>query len=368
MFRVIYFFSVLVLFITFLIGLFTLIRAIIHKICHKKDGNKKNSLTKDFERFAIRTKWKRWGITASIPVLILSVFYFLAYNINSNAMSNAYQKTVNEANAYLETQAVNIDGNNMIINNYGTFSSNIHVDSYKNIDGYRVPWQSLDFSFGTLDSDYSYDYKSASPVQDRNAYYTQDTNQKIATFFLPKLNYKSKDYIGLQPTHEATGLQTMTGQLAEVAVSFDKPYTYSEIQKMISKNLLINWYWLGLNDDKTMDLETTNYFGLESNNLDSEGLKSNHSNGKLSTNSYKYFVEQLKIDIKGNSSMINNFSSAKDALKQVKKYPTLDKAKFSGVILTGRTENFASLDSEKWVFATNVGVTTPINSYTKPIK
>ena len=46
----------------------------------------------------------------------------------------------------------------------------------------------------------------------------------------------------------------------------------------------------------------------------------------------------------------------------------LKTAKFAGVIVTGRTQNLAKLDNQKYTFATNVGVTTPIMPYQAPIK
>nr|WP_253896425.1 anti sigma factor C-terminal domain-containing protein [Streptococcus gallolyticus] len=37
----------------------------------------------------------------------------------------------------------------------------------------------------------------------------------------------------------------MTGQAVEVAITFDKPYTYQKITEMVPDSLLVNWYWIG---------------------------------------------------------------------------------------------------------------------------
>lgn len=360
-----------ILFIAALVALVALIRFIVRKIRHRNDPKTPSNLGRDFQKFANKTKWKRWGLTTALVLVVMSAAYVVFTQINSDWMSKEYNKTNNLAVDYLDTQAPNISNNNMFINNYGTFSSNLHLDTYKDIDGYRVSWQPFDFGFGTFKSapQTGY-YQFASPVQDGNAYYTQGTNQKIATFFLPKINYKSKNYFGLQPTHDAGKIATMPNQLAEVAVSFDKPYSYADIQKMIPKNLLINWYWIGAYDDNNIDFgQQANYFGINASSKASNNGATSILDGTLDSAEYNNFVHSLKDWVKaGNSYTINSFKVEQDALQQVKKYPTLTTAKFSGVILTGRTKNFTQLDKENWVFATNVGLTTEIRPDLTPIK
>ncbi|MFK5240509.1 anti sigma factor C-terminal domain-containing protein, partial [Lactococcus lactis] len=43
-------------------------------------------------------------------------------------------------------------------------------------------------------------------------------------------------------------------------------------------------------------------------------------------------------------------------------------AKFSGVILTGQTKNFANFDKNSWVYASNVGLTVELRPDIKPHK
>ena len=62
----------------------------------------------------------------------------------------------------------------------------------------------------------------------------------------------------------------------------------------------------------------------------------------------------------------NDISLIKDAKKQLA--ANLKNSEFAGVIVTGRTENLAKLDQMPYVYATNVGVTTPIMPYLEPLK
>ncbi|MER0124125.1 hypothetical protein ABPH35_10960 [Streptococcus sp. ZJ93] len=53
-----------------------------------------------------------------------------------------------------------------------------------------------------------------------------------------------------------------------------------------------------------------------------------------------------------------------DDLEFIKEnYPTLADAKFSGVILTGKAENFAQLENQDWIFASSIGAAIPNQPY-----
>ena len=359
--------SVLLLFISAIIGLIYLICWLYRKIKNNdlKPAINLSELDQKFRKLTIKTKIKRWAITAWIALVVVSALWFIGWQLNSAAMEKAYNDTVAQANNFLLTQEPNIYANNQIVTDYGTFSSNLHSDTYKDIDGYQVPWEAFDWGYGTFAGGGPIGYQTFSYQQRNNGNYTQG-QQKVASFISPTVNQKDKNYYGLKTTHEASTLKDLPNHLAEVAVSFDKPYSYAEIQKMIPSNLLINWYWIGLSDPSNVDAASSgSTYGLGSD----FGAGGNLS-GKLSDETYKTFVfnveEAQKYPVA--NSTINNFSPTKDALKQVEKYPTLPTAKFSGVILTGRTENLVKLDQESWAFATNVGLTTELLPYQKPTK
>lgn len=344
--------------------IYTVLRLIqLAKNREKKYFSKNNDiddLNINFEHLVNKTKFKRLIFIIWMTIGYATLIFGFMYYVNDKWMANEYQKTSDQAIKYMNVRSPNISYSNMITKYDSIVSSHIQMDTYKNIDGYVVPWSPISFDYGTLlVTGNSY---IGSPTEINNAYYTQDTKQKIATFFLPKIDYKDDNYSGIQPTHEAKNLIDEKNQVAEVAVTFDKPYSYVEIQKMIPKNLLINWYWIGVNDDTNPNAISATYYGLAS-----DGDTEDDDYGLLSDSSYDWFVKQLD-GLTWGDGVINDFDPGDDVNKQIKKNPTLDRAKFSGLILTGRTENFAGIDKNKWVFSTNVGVTAPINSYTNPIK
>ena len=147
--------------------------------------------------------------------------------------------------------------------------------------------------------------------------------------------------------------------------------TYDEIQAKIPENVLINWYWLGMASDQLSATETVGkVIGInadEAGKLSSEPLKSKTSSAWWSPN-YPSFLAAVKTAAEKRSYTVNGLDIYQDALKQIEKYPTLKTAKFSGIIVSGRTENLATLDDEPYVYTTNVGLQAEILPYIEPTK
>ncbi|GFH43482.1 hypothetical protein Hs30E_20780 [Lactococcus hodotermopsidis] len=196
--------------------------------------------------------------------------------------------------------------------------------------------------------------------------FNRGNGQKVPMFFNP-ISKKRDEELETKVTHEAKTLTALENHVAEVAVSFDEPLTYAEIQEKIPKDLLINWYWIGTDSDLLDALDLLDHtIGINAD-----------ENGKLTASlkaeewvSYDYssFVSAVKQATKTQGAIIGSVDIYKDARKQVEKYPTLKTAKFAGVIVSGRTENLAKLDEESYVYATNVGLETEILPYLMPTK
>ena len=64
--------------------------------------------------------------------------------------------------------------------------------------------------------------------------YDKQTKNKVATFYHPSIK---KYYDGIQ--NELEEISQMENHVAEVAISFDQPYTLQEIQAKVRENLNI---------------------------------------------------------------------------------------------------------------------------------
>ncbi len=330
------------------------------------------NLGKDFEKFTKKARWKKWLkiILTSLISAVVAVFALGAgLNWYSDHLSLSYQNSTNAAAQYAWSQNENVSTTSPIQEPYGALDKEAVIATYKNIDGYHVPWQTQNWVNGQLINKYG-----ALTFSGNNAF-LDSTQQKVALFYTTDEKIlQSKNYVWGQPTHIADTISTLKNQVAEVAVTFDKPYTYAEIQQMIPSNLLINWYWAGglAENINPNALGIPSPFGIPSD-VDNEG----NPTGKLTNADYANAVggmnskNLVELMVNGASYLYkdtnDNFAKAAAHVKYSEELKLAD-AKFSGVILTGRTQNFAHLDKKSWVFATNTGVTTEIRPDIAPIK
>lgn len=242
----------------------------------------------------------------------------------------------------------------------------------KNIDGYHIYYPEKTVQIGLSGTrNFSHDsidvYNAKPSIIAKNT----KTQEKEPIFFNRSATsiYKNSKKITLYtpPTHEAKTLSTMKNTLAEVALTFDKPYSYSEIKKMIPDNVMINYYWLGFGNNNTSTIERVgNYIGLNASDDGQGSLQEGNTKNNTYTG-YKglkqALTDAISLPLESHISDKSYISSIKSQLSS-----NLSTAKFSGVIVTGKTDNLQSLDDLNFVFASNVGLTTPIVPYETPLK
>ena len=173
---------------------------------------------------------------------------------------------------------------------------------------------------------------------------------------------KNKDETDITPTpsQELPLVSEMKGQLVEVALTFDRPYTYSELQSMLPSNLKVNWYWLGTYSNyNTENLNISNIFGFKLTKDDAEY-------------SFDIFKTHLKNSLKdkhGLTSITTSKGEVYNTKKELeylnKTFKNLEDCTFSGVILTGKAENFAQLEEKEWIYASSIGASVPNQPYYK---
>lgn len=235
----------------------------------------------------------------------------------------------------------------------GRFSSIYHMDRAKDLDGILVPYDESNSSLGPnfiyLDNtaEGSTYFKAVKGLN--KGAYSRGRFIKTPLFF--NTNAEAQDG-NEQPVNELSMINQMEGQLVEVALTFDKPYTYDELQKMLPKNLKANWYWLGTQSTyNTVQLPPNDLFGMELNEEYLDG-------------SFEQFKDALQrtINSKFGYTSYGNEKVEYDTLDDMeyfqKNFTDLKSAKFAGVILTGKAENFAQLENQDWIYASSIGAST----------
>ncbi|MBY0040819.1 sigma factor regulator N-terminal domain-containing protein [Bacillus cereus] len=298
---------------------------------------------KDALKKAQRKQLLKIIITSIIVVIMLIPIIYKVGNYFAAKSSTKLHESLFLHNAIAEP---NVQIDSQVTSNSTMFGGNIISNRSKNINGYVVPWNTLTSSYGWLRI--NIDTNELTPGfywSDTEFYeYDKQTKKKFATFYNPAI----KEYFdGVQ--NELGEVSQMNNYVAEVAISFNQPYTLQEIKEKIPDNLNIVWLYMTspIRDESKGPAGMPVY-----------GFNPDKSPGEA----YKEFVDSLnQYDDDGHDKDIQEF------LKSNKDKP-FDQVKILGVMLTGRTENFKALENQDFIRGASVGVTAQIVPYIKPEK
>ena len=298
---------------------------------------------KDALKKAQRKQLLKIIITSIIVVIMLIPIIYKVGNYFAAKSSTKLHESLFLHNAIAEP---NVQIDSQVTSNSTMFGGNIISNRSKNINGYVVPWNTLTSSYGWLRI--NIDTNELTPGfywSDTEFYeYDKQTKKKFATFYNPAI----KEYFdGVQ--NELGEVSQMNNYVAEVAISFNQPYTLQEIKEKIPDNLNIVWLYMTspIRDESKGPAGMPVY-----------GFNPDKSPGEA----YKEFVDALnQYDDDGHDKDIQKF------LKSNKDKP-FDQVKILGVMLTGRTENFKALENQDFIRGASVGVTAQIVPYIKPEK
>ena len=334
---------------------------------------------------------KRIILWSTTVVVVFFGIYIVARMITGKLISDQAWKVVNEVQLVESVAFPNIETYTWSANGGDMFHGGIKGRQAKDIYGipldygeYKTDFGIFNINRGTLFHANSGRYtESGSTIQIEN-------NQKVPQFY----NKKAKEEKG-EPVHEPTQelpyIKEMKNQLVEVALTFDKPYSLKEIRAMIPKNLKTNWYWIGTNSTSDPSWwQPSNLYGTSPDYLTQkeyvhkkeaeEAIKNLKEGEKLSDRLSEMkdvdgFLTNLKKYIKSRfgKSSYNNVTPSDDIKTYLKKFgkldlskkEDLDKLEFSGVILTGKSENFAQLEGKEWIYASSIGASIPNQPYYK---
>ncbi|MBE7099573.1 hypothetical protein COF76_00075 [Bacillus wiedmannii] len=298
---------------------------------------------KDALKKAKRKQLLKIIITSIIVVIMLIPIIYKVGNYFAAKSSTKLHERLFLHNAIAEP---NVQIDSQVTSNSSMFGGNIISNRSKNINGYVVPWNTLTSSYGWIRI--NIDSNELTPGfywSDIEFYeYDKQTKKKFATFYNPAI----KEYFdGVQ--NELGEVSQMNNYVAEVAISFNQPYTLQEIKEKIPDNLNIVWLYM------------TSPIGDESKGPAGMPIYGFNPD-KSPAEAYKEFVDSLnQYDDDGHDETIQKF------LKSNKGKP-FDQVKILGVMLTGKTENFKALENQDFIRGASVGVTAQVVPYIKPEK
>ncbi|RSJ77033.1 hypothetical protein D8798_04235 [Streptococcus cristatus] len=325
-----------------------------------------------FEILAKKSKRKRlWKTVAISSFVSLALLLLLGKGLIELASSNGRNLQA-EYEVMSEIAYPNVDYDSLYYTQTSYFSGTLRSDRFKDLNGVRVAYPAYEGNYSLTGS-----YRnptSEGTYSSTSGTYTRELRQKYPVFY--NINAKGTKDSNSMPK-ELASVKEMPNQLVEVALTFDKAYTYKEIQQMIPNNLKINWYWIGSQSEDgengmalRTDPQTT--YGANSTLLNpypSDGKKESEE----AKQEQQTFLDYLKKADKNLFPTVNKYNMYNDVEAYLKKFGQLDirepenrdQLTFSGVILTGKAENFAQLEDKEWIYASSIGTSVPNQPYYK---
>ncbi len=325
-----------------------------------------------FEILAKKSKRKRLWKTVAISSLVsLALLFLLGKGLIELASSNG-RNLQKEYEVMSEIAYPNVDYDSLYYTQNSLFSGTLHSDRFKDLDGVKVAYPSYEGNYSLIGA--FKDTTAEGTYLSPSGTYTRTLRQKYPVFY--NINAKGTKDSNSIPK-ELASVKEMPNQLVEVALTFDKAYTYKEIQQMIPNNLKINWYWIGSQSedvDNTGALRTDpkTTYGANASLLftyDSDVRKK----AKEAKKEQQTFLDYLKKADKNLFPSVSGYNTYNDVESYLKKFGQLDireaenrdQLTFSGVILTGKAENFTQLEGKEWIYASSIGASVPNQPYYK---
>ncbi|WP_042347645.1 anti sigma factor C-terminal domain-containing protein [Bacillus massiliigorillae] len=181
---------------------------------------------------------------------------------------------------------------------------------------------------------------------------------RLMNFFHPSISY-------IQYANDLAKLnQVNEGKLIEMALSFDRDYSYNEVISMLPKEVTLQWNWInayskeeieGLKESKTKFAESPNII-LKENQV--AGFPSISKSGENIKDPVNTFIETLEIATSKGGSYKEEFKTIQSVLKQG--HPTLlkDNVRIIGVVVVGDKHQLKQLLNKTYIKASSFGVIT----------
>lgn len=292
-----------------------------------------------FEKMARKVRWHRLLTTVIIVIITVPIVLLVGYKGSQMLAARQVSDLNTKMDGSQTIMAPNIQISDQMLTNNSFWGGQVISHRYKEIDGYRIPWSTVAGNYSWLTNSRPDDTNGAVD-QTESGLYDRDTQTKIPVLYNNRVKHPN-----VKATKEVNKVTQMKNYVAEVAVTFKRPLTYSEIQHKLPATLRADWLWLGVSGNADPTIMNNSLLGLQT------------TNGKISNHDYRWDRKTLKqakdLDLMG----YNDFDLAKYAQNYAQKYPSLKQAKFAGMIVSGKSESFKAITNQSWITASSVGAT-----------
>ena len=180
------------------------------------------------------------------------------------------------------------------------------------------------------------------------------TGNRVMNFFHPSIRYETYT----NDLHELNKVND--GKLIEMALSFDKAYTYEEVVSMLPANVTLQWNWVNAYSEEELDeLEYLEDEHSENPAILKEyevpGFPSISKIGVAIENPTNVFVETLELALTKGGSYKKDFEHIYNILKKDHASLTKNNIEIIGVVVVGDKQQLQSLNNLSYIKASSFG-------------
>ncbi|MED3395428.1 anti sigma factor C-terminal domain-containing protein [Bacillus wiedmannii] len=288
--------------------------------------------------------------------IVLFIVLFFGFIIGISQLNNrAYLAMDRDVNMIRQITRPNTERGVAITSN-GLFKSTVEYKTYKVIEGKPVKWE-----------DEVYEYKvwntfrqlsNVNPLAIANnvvmgnerinkasELYNNQTLEREMQFYLPFASYNS--YINdIEKIKDEK-------KVAELAISFEKPYKVSELKDMLPEGVHPVWYWV----DTYYDKNSYHIDDMTESAYNVYGFKAKQGDIEFGNGTEKDFLVAIQNGLEQKGKFYEEYKRIYDYLKGKKAKPSEQDVKVIGVVVTGTAADLQKLNGQNYVKAAVLGAT-----------
>ncbi|CAH2465278.1 MULTISPECIES: anti sigma factor C-terminal domain-containing protein [Bacillus cereus group] len=318
----------------------------------KNDENQSELFLDDKEFEKTMHKGRRKAIIKNVVItgsVLIALYSGLTIG-NNYWLSERLTKEENATGVWLSITEPNIEQNASFYN-WNSFSVDATHTYSKKIGERIIPWESSTGHYNLIRSEKGPSNWINHFNEKRKGWemYNSQNGQRELIFYHPKVQYK-------QVPNDLNLLDDIgSNKYVEYALSFDRPYSISEVQKLLDKQNT-EWLWIDTESDEEIHSINQQELKEEGGSFNRGNIYGYPYNSQNDWQSPEFFIDTLK-----SPEFYGEYADkAKEILTKLKKdNPTLnpEKVKIVGAVVTGTPDELKKYQNKEFIKSSSLGAT-----------
>jgi len=287
---------------------------------------------------------------------ILFIILFIGSLISISYLNNkSYMNMDRDLNMIRQITRPNTERSVAITSN-GLFKSTVEYKTYKVIEGKPVKWEDEVYEYKVWNTFRRLSNVNPLTISDNvvvgnervnrpSELYNNQTMEREMQFYLPFASYNS--YINdIEKIKDEK-------KVAELAISFDKPYKVSKLKDMLPEGVHPVWYWV----DTYYDKRSYHLDDVTQSAYEVYGFKAKPGDIEFGNGTEKDFLLAIQNGLERKGKYYEEYERIYDYLKGKKTKPSKEDIKVIGVVVTGTAADLQKLNGQNYVKAAVLGAT-----------